>query len=909
MSTNTVNQSVARGHSDSVPIIQAPTYLVLVALAIFAAVYPCFELGNVEISFLDVPALLTLLWFRGKHLLALLTASAALAYVLWGTHELDAWIATYSNSYLLILTIKWIKSEHRTLGLAVIGFGYWTCLGVPLTYLAFWLPAFDADYALAATGQRLFSGVSCITLVTALHFTVVLLQHRLPNLFFGGPRRFTIRMREISETAALLAASAPLLALLWVVTNEQIEANIQRLFAASNARFEALALTASADIATQRARLNQLTSILPRLLSNATADPMSRDREILDALGIPGNPHFIIRIAEQDSPFTSSNFDALNLQQQTFDRLLDETKDEISIALTDDPEGPVAFIPNADFPRLVLVYPTPVDLWQSLYGSDMLGHMTGKIEQGVIDRVSHFHGPSAQALYGISDSAKIIDQQYDYAIWVPPARVTLQENRFKRLRDLKNSYITFQASDELIGSFDRDLFDVDCFRFTVDFWSHIGASLKNFTLWIFGGSLLLLIMAAAIEFVVGRFSRPFDQLIGAMEHVANNPITIGRASFTFDTTKATSQFQRLVNAFKTMDRSISQGFERTVALNTSYESLLDNAQLGFIAFSKTGDVAYENVVARELVSKSPDLLPKIENSLPDNSDVIPVTTENSEGQMNVLMSRTARINTQGEPDGYWIILTDISDLKRAEREMLAAQRLSTLGEMTTGMAHEINQPLQTIALSLANLRHLLKEPLSQAPKASEKIDRTLEAVRKISELINFMKTYGGIRSLHGEVFNPAAVLIATVEEYERQHNDVIALEYRDQTGNAVTATGNPEQFKVAISHLIRNAIDAANEKLRDNQTEAAANITISIKREEQTIIIVAEDTCGGIHRDHIERVFDPFFTTKDPDKGMGLGLSVTHGIIAAMGGRIDAANNQHGATFTIKVPTVDPTTD
>ena len=909
MITNAANQKAARDDANSVSMIQAPTYLVLVALTIFAAVYPCFELGSVEISFLDVPALLMLIWFRGKHLLALLTASAALAYVLWGIHELNAWIATYSNSCLLILTIKWIKSEHRTLGQAVIGFGYWTCLGTPLTYLAFWLPAFDADYALAATGQRLFSGVSCITLTTALHFTVILLQHRLPNLFFGGPRRFTVRMREISETAALLAASIPLLGLLWVVTNEQIEASIHRLFAASNARFEALALTASADIATQRARLNQLTSLLPQLLSNTTAAPVNRDRKILDALGISGNPHFLIRIAGQESSFTSSNFDELNLQPEALNRLLDETKDNVSVALSGDPEGPVAFSPNADFPRLVLVYPTPVDLWQSLYGSDMLGQMTGKIEQGVIDRVSHFHGPSAQALYGISDSAKIIDQQYDYAIWVPPARITLRENRFKRLRDLKNSYITFQASDELIESFDRDLFDVDCFRFTVDFWSHIGASLKSFTLWIFGGSLLLLTMAAAIEFVVARFSKPFDQLIDAMEHVADNPITPGRPPFTFDTTRATSQFQRLVNAFKTMDQSIAQGIERTVALNTSYESLLDGAQLGFIAFSESGDIPYKNIAARRLVSQSPELLPKIENSLLSDSDLIPVTTENSEGQMNVLMSRTARINTQGEPDGYWIILTDISDLKRAEREMLAAQRLSTLGEMTTGMAHEINQPLQTIALSLANLRHLLKEPLSQAPKASEKIDRTLEAVRKISELINFMKTYGGIRSLHGEVFNPAAVLIATVEEYERQHNDVIALEYRDQTGNAVTATGNPEQFKVAISHLIRNAIDAANEKLRDNQTEAAANITISIKREEQTIIIVAEDTCGGIHRDHIERVFDPFFTTKDPDKGMGLGLSVTHGIIAAMGGRIDAANNQHGATFTIKVPTVDPTTD
>ena len=94
MITNAANQKAARDDANSVSMIQAPTYLVLVALTIFAAVYPCFELGSVEISFLDVPALLMLIWFRGKHLLALLSVTAALAYALWGIHELNAWIAT-----------------------------------------------------------------------------------------------------------------------------------------------------------------------------------------------------------------------------------------------------------------------------------------------------------------------------------------------------------------------------------------------------------------------------------------------------------------------------------------------------------------------------------------------------------------------------------------------------------------------------------------------------------------------------------------------------------------------------------------------------------------------------------------------------------------------------------------------
>lgn len=902
MTTSALQKSQNLSNTVGPSVTRAPVYLVLLATTLFTSVYPYIDVSNIEVSLLDIPALLILVWFRGKLLATLLAAAAMLALLLWGRHEFAAWIALFGNALLLILTIKWIRTEHKQLGLSVIGFGYWVLLGVPLTYLAFWLPAYDSDYALAATGQRLFSGVSCITIAIASHFIVVLAQHRLPDLIFGGPRRFTVRMREISETAALLAASTPLLVLLWIMTNSQIEASIQRLFSASDARFEALALSAAAAITEQQVRLDQLRYILPNFDEPGTIPSATSDQDVLDALAISGSPAFLILAREQEVTYASSNADDLGLGSETIQRILTNLEDQVSTPITDDPQGAIAFSPSENYPRLILVYPTALDLWHALYRSDMLGQMTGKTQQGVIDRVSHFHGPSSQELYGISSEARIVEQEYDYAIWVPPARVTYPEKKFSRLGDLKNSYITFQASDELIDSFDRDLYDVDCFRFTVDFWSHIGGSIISFAQWIFGGSLLLLAMAALIEFVVSRFSNPFNQLVDAMEQVAKNPNATDRSLFSFDTKNATSLFQRLVNTFSSMEQSIAEGFERTTALNTSYESLLDGAQIGFISFTLNNEVAYENIAARELLSSSPELLTNIKKSLGSVSEVLPINTSNASGQVNLLMSQAERMNIQGETDGYWIIMTDISPLKRAERDLLAAQRLSTLGKMTTGMAHEINQPLQTITLSLVNLQLLLKEHLSQTPKAKEKIERILEAVKKISTLIDFMKTYGGINSVSEDVFNPVEAIKKAIEEHSMVASKVLHVTYLDQSEKAIAVKGDATQFKLVMSHLIKNALDAAVE----NKKETLAELTIKMGVKNDVVIITAADNCGGVPVDCIDQIFDPFFTTKDPDKGTGLGLSVSHGIIAAMSGRIEVVNTEEGAMFSITVPGIVP---
>ena len=110
--------------------------------------------------------------------------------------------------------------------------------------------------------------------------------------------------------------------------------------------------------------------------------------------------------------------------------------------------------------------------------------------------------------------------------------------------------------------------------------------------------------------------------------------------------------------------------------------------------------------------------------------------------------------------------------------------------------------------------------------------------------------------------------------------------------------GDPKQFALVIDHIINNARDAA----LDHPSGTAKSITLTGGQIDGGLEVSLEDNCGGIAESALPKIFDPFFTTKDPDKGMGLGLSVSFGIVTSMGGDITASNTAEGARFTIKIP-------
>jgi len=877
----------------------------LTALTVITSVLACLEIPNLELSLFDLPILLCLIWHRWTFAVGNWALGAVVGFALWGSQDLTAWSVIYLNTLLFIGFIILLKRSFRQLGLSVVGIGYWLLLGAPLTFILFASHYSDTDLALIATGQRLFSGLLVITLAIAAHFIAVLVQHRLPVFVFGGGRRFTVRMREIAETAAIMAASIPMLILLWALIDSDTEGEIAALFAASDARFESLALSADANLAQQRTLLQSLRSLAAGVDFEQRASS-DFDQQLLDTINASDALGFALQAAPDSPVYVSASLATFGVSPADLASALSAGDTSTAVALTDDKEGLTGYLVSLSNPSVMLVYPTPLALWDALYGSDMLGLMSGLKDAGMIDRVSHFHGPSAQELYGISDDAVIVRQEYDYAIWVPPARYVDPNKPFKRLEKLSKSYITFQASDELIASFDRDLYDVDCFRYTVDLWSHIKDSLLNTSFLIFGAALVLFVMAALIEFAVGRFSAPFRQLAKAMEHFSNARPGDTSETFTFDLTTGTNLFRDLALGFNRMEIAVNESAERLAQLNSSYESLLDRASTGFIALDEQGNIDFTNPTARALLDTIDDLPARVTDASKGDTDVVAVNISQDQQTLNLLATQTPRSDLNGEINGQWLIIYDVSSLRSAERKLLAAQRLSTLGELTMGMSHEISQPLQAMTLTVANLKRSLRDTMAQQPALGEKLKRIDGNIHKIANLIKFMQTYGGIGSTSDQLFDPGDCLQEEVARHDQRiasgdpSSNPHALSVKIENACPATArlSGDPEQFALVIHHIIKNAQDAALER----QSETPASMTISCGASDERLEISFTDNCGGIAQDALPYVLDPFFTTKDPDKGMGLGLSVSHGIISSMGGEITASNTPNGASFVISVP-------
>ncbi len=879
------------------------TPALLVICIVYLSWVPCFDARGVEVALFDIPVLLVMIWFRWQHAVLFTLLGAVVGLLIWGTGEPNAWAALYANTGLLVLFILVMKRTFPALGLSVVGLSYWIVLGAPLTFLMFWQQHIDTDYALAAAGQRLFSGILAITITTAFHFVMVLIQHRLPNILFGGSRRFRVRMREIAETSAILAAAVPMLLLLWLSVTNRVETEIDKLFAASEARFESLALTAAANLTEQRAVLTDISVLIPSDPPTTDAEAKRLDNLLLDTLGIDDALGYVVIKDADAEPYISSGLGLLEVPSEKLTSALGVDEPPETVQLGADEQGLIGYILSPSYPKLMVVFDSPLSLWDALYRGDMLGLMGSQASGGMIDRVSHFHGPSTQDLYGIADDAHVVRRQYDYAIWIPPARESFAGKTFKRVGEFKNSYITFQASDQLIASFDRQLYDVDCFRYTLDFWSYIRGALTSLTVWVFVGAVFLLIMACLIEFAVGRFSKPFQQLIDAMQHFNLAPAGTTFRTFEFDNRNTTTLFQKLATGFNSMEESVNTAAARLLALNANYEGLLDKARLGFIAQAADGEVAYINTLGETLLAQAPGLLDQLDAAMDGHGDITPVTVQGAGQRLDLLASQSPRQNMKGASDGRWLILSDISSLRAAERELLQAQRMSTLGQLTTGMAHEINQPLQAIKLSLANVKNTLKDPISETPRVQEKLHNVDGSLHRISELIDFMKTYGGSLSTDEQSFDPAGSVEAAISDWTQEHPDSLIIDFTQSPEiSNIMLQGNSQQLKTVVRHLIKNSADAA----RQNKSGSDCRVGITSRVEDSQWMLVVSDDCGGFQPDTLAHIFDPFFTTKGPDEGMGLGLSVSYGIVTSMGGQLSAREVPDGAELTLCVPIVQP---
>ena len=878
---------------------QAPLVM-LAVLTTALSVWPAFSARSIEITLVDLPVLIALIWFGPRKALGLTVLGAAVGWFVWGSIQPNAWLTLHLNTLLLLGLITLVRNSFDSLSTAVCGLAYWLLLGVPVCYLIVAIGFGDIDVALVLTGQRVFSGVAALIGANAIHFLALSNQRRIPKAWLNGKDHIDFSLREVTETAALLGAATPILLLIWFLVTEQLEKEIDALLAQSDARFETLAQGADRTLAD----LDTAAELIAATLEQAITDEETRRAELESQLKVDLNATSAVGFAV----FRNGVLSLLSPGAQAWRGNSNDLPPTVSpsgqrlVPLSADDEGPQLYqIGSSDRLRVGLIFDSPLALWQFMYGRGLSAIANTGSGGGMIERISHFHGPSDHELFGIETGATITRQEYDYAIWIPASRRSFADGQFRTIAQFRNSYITFMASDTLIESFDNRLFDIDCFRFTTDFWTHMRDTLNAMALWIIGGTAGLLLLAILMGQAINFFIKPFSQLTSAMTRLSALDDTQDQPLFEFDNESGSHEFRTLSEGFSQMETDLRRSASRLIDINHSYETLLNQVEVGFLSVDKAGRQAYQNPVMGRLLQRFSDLEERLLHLKPEDAGLLePLAIHNTAGEkLNALIHVVPRIDLRGDVDGSWILLTDVTSLRSAEEKVVRSQRLATLGQMATGMAHEINQPLQSIRLTLANLKRLLGREASDPEPALKKTDQIDEQVARIAGLVEHMKSYGRIDPSQWQDFSADQTITSVIKAWAKSfETQGIHLETALAAGDDTLIPGSGSQFEEVILNLLSNARDAYRESGRTGAIRISSSLASGI------YTLDVEDDAGGVAPEHLNRIFDPFFTTKAPNKGAGLGLSASYGIIDDMGGQITVANSASGARFTIRLPLI-----
>jgi two-component system NtrC family sensor kinase len=234
-------------------------------------------------------------------------------------------------------------------------------------------------------------------------------------------------------------------------------------------------------------------------------------------------------------------------------------------------------------------------------------------------------------------------------------------------------------------------------------------------------------------------------------------------------------------------------------------------------------------------------------------------------------------------------------------QLLQASKLATVGEMATGLAHEINNPLAIIHAEQTNVADLLSELDPADPRIAEMRDsvaQTKKQVERCKTITHRMLQFG--RQAPGSVttIDPRkelAEIVRLMATQARVSNADLCLD----VGNALPAIHiDPTEFQQVITNLVTNAVQALGGR--------RGGVVVSGWTEDGALALAVEDTGPGIPAEKLEKVFEPFYTTKAVGQGTGLGLSVCYGIVTKWRGRIRADSGPgRGATFLLRFPAAE----
>ena len=273
-------------------------------------------------------------------------------------------------------------------------------------------------------------------------------------------------------------------------------------------------------------------------------------------------------------------------------------------------------------------------------------------------------------------------------------------------------------------------------------------------------------------------------------------------------------------------------------------------------------------------------------------------------------ARTANItvapllNRDFQAVGRIVIVDDITDRINMETQLTQAEKLSSIGLLAAGVAHEVNTPLAVISSYAQMLGKQLRGDEASNARLQPVLEKITEQTFRASEIVNGLLNFSRMGSVEFGSIDLNAMVRDTVLLLEHQTRSAGVAVVTELAEDLPAVLGNRGKLQQVLVNLVLNSKDALQDK-------ANGRVTIATNRSPKGVQISVEDDGAGMPAEVLRKIYDPFFTTKNSPKdgqrkGTGLGLAVTYGIVQEHAGTIDVSSRVgEGTIFRLELPAAD----
>lgn len=277
---------------------------------------------------------------------------------------------------------------------------------------------------------------------------------------------------------------------------------------------------------------------------------------------------------------------------------------------------------------------------------------------------------------------------------------------------------------------------------------------------------------------------------------------------------------------------------------------------------------------------------------PDNHlHKLQINIEGSTRWLNVHKAVIDESSTNDQYGGVVILIEDLTDVHTLEGELAHSERLSSIGRLAAGVAHEIGNPVTGIACLAQNLQSETTE--AQAREASQAI---IEQTRRISDIVQSLVSFSHGGSMASGEFSSVRVRDCIEEAIRlvRLSHSARAIHFEDACSGELLARADRPRLVQILVNLLTNAVDAS---------PSGGSVRVEARAESKMAVLRVQDQGSGIEPELQDKVFDPFVTSKAPGQGTGLGLALAYRIIQDHDGHIAIQQSDPGGTtITVRIP-------